>query len=140
MYITIVCVSFSTVLPNTCRTSALVTPSNYCHCNERISTYIYLLCHCVIIVFLSFFLSLRLSLSLHPSIPPQLLERPKYCRIEKIKTIGSTYMAACGLTDRDESGNQAVLTMARFAHDIQKKLDMINKHSFNDFKLKIGKI
>ncbi len=28
----------------------------------------------------------------------QLLHRPKYSRVEKIKTIGSTYMAAAGLT------------------------------------------
>ena len=69
----------------------------------------------------------------------KLLERPKYCRIEKIKTIGSTYMAASGLSDGDDSATQAVISMARFAHDIQKKLDGINKHSFNDFKLKIGR-
>jgi hypothetical protein len=69
----------------------------------------------------------------------QLLERPKFWRIEKIKTIGSTYMAASGLSERDESPNQAVITMAKFAHEMQKKLDSINKHSFNDFKLKIGK-
>ena len=70
----------------------------------------------------------------------QLLERPKYSRIEKIKTIGSTYMAASGLDGQDNSPAQAaVITMAKFAHDIQKKLESINKHSFNDFKLKIGK-
>ena len=72
------------------------------------------------------------------------MERPKYCRIEKIKTIGSTYMAACGLTDGDEKPNtalagMAVSTMAKFAHDIMKKLEQINRHSFNEFKLKIGK-
>ena len=69
----------------------------------------------------------------------QLLERPKFWRIEKIKTIGSTYMAASGLS-KDESPNQPVITMAKFARELQKKLDSINKHSFNDFKLKIGKI
>ena len=69
----------------------------------------------------------------------QLLERPKFWRIEKIKTIGSTYMAASGLSEKDESPNQAVITMAKFAHELQKKLDLINRHSFNDFKLKIGK-
>ena len=69
----------------------------------------------------------------------QLLERPKFWRIEKIKTIGSTYMAASGLSERDDSPNQAVITMAKFAHELQKKLEVINKHSFNDFKLKIGK-
>ena len=69
----------------------------------------------------------------------QLLERPKFWRIEKIKTIGSTYMAASGLSEKDDSPNQAVITMAKFAHELQKKLAVINKHSFNDFKLKIGK-
>ena len=86
------------------------------------------------------------------------MEQKKYCRIVKIKTIGSTYMAACGLTDekenadkdkkentdRDEKANtvsatMAVITMAKFAHDLMKKLEMINKHCFNEFKLQIGK-
>ena len=49
-------------------------------------------------------------------------------------------MAACGLTGGDESANQAVITMAKFAHDIMKKLEVINKHSFNEFKLKIGEM
>ena len=67
------------------------------------------------------------------------MERPKFWRIEKIKTIGSTYMAASGLSERDDSPNQVVITMAKFAHELQKKLELINKHSFNEFNLKIGK-
>ena len=52
-------------------------------------------------------------------------------------------MAACGLTDGDENANtasasKAVNTMAKFAHNIMKKLEQINKVSFNNFKLKIG--
>ena len=49
-------------------------------------------------------------------------------------------MAASGLSERDDSPNQAVITMAKFAHELQRKLEVINKYSFNDFKLKIGKI
>lgn len=77
----------------------------------------------------------------------QLLEKPKYSGVEKIKTIGSTYMAASGLTGKDgkdgfkgsaDSRDSHIVTMAKFAFEIQKKLDTINKHSFNEFKLRIG--
>lgn len=78
----------------------------------------------------------------------KLLEKPKYSKVEKIKTIGSTYMAASGLaknaTDKDgfkgppESKDSHIITMAKFAFEIQRKLDTINKHSFNEFKLRIG--
>lgn len=33
------------------------------------------------------------------SLVMQLLSKPKFCSVEKIKTIGSTYMAAAGLTN-----------------------------------------
>lgn len=69
--------------------------------------------------------------------------------MEKIKTIGSTYMAASGLTksameskdgfkSATDSRDSHIVTMARFAFEIQKKLDSLNKHSFNEFKLRIG--
>ncbi len=67
----------------------------------------------------------------------QLLEKPKYSRVEKIKTIGATYMAAAGLTGTD-SQNLHIVSMVKFAFEIKKKLDNINRHSFNDFKLRIG--
>ena len=80
----------------------------------------------------------------------QLLEKPKYSKVEKIKTIGSTYMAASGLSknspDKDgfkgatDSKDGHIVTMAKFAFEIQKKLDTINKHSFNEFKLRIGEV
>ena len=66
-------------------------------------------------------------------------KKKKFCRIEKIKIIGSTYMAASGLSERYDSPNQPVITMAKFAHELQKTLQLNNKHSFNDFKLRIGK-
>ena len=72
-----------------------------------------------------------------PLFLPQLLEKLKYSRVEKIKTIGATYMAAAGLTGVDGQ-NQHIISMARFAFEIQKKLDNINRHSFNEFQLRIG--
>ncbi|XP_069796919.1 adenylate cyclase type 4 isoform X2 [Narcine bancroftii] len=76
----------------------------------------------------------------------ELLSKPKFSGVEKIKTIGSTYMAASGLnaplcqegsqdTDRN-CGHIGV--MVEFALALMAKLDFINKHSFNDFKLRIG--
>ena len=47
-------------------------------------------------------------------------------------------MAAAGLTGAD-SQNQHIVSMAKFAFEIQKKLENINRHSFNDFQLRIGK-
>ncbi len=73
-----------------------------------------------------------------------MLEKPKFSKVEKIKTIGSTYMAVSGL-DKGSDGPKSkskyghIVTMAMFAFEIQKKMDNINKHSFNDFKLRIGK-
>lgn len=77
------------------------------------------------------------------------MEKPKYSRVEKIKTIGATYMAAsglakCAMESKDgfkgatDSKDGHIVTMAKFAFEIQKKLDTINKHSFNEFKLRIG--
>ena len=76
----------------------------------------------------------------------QLLEKPKFSKVEKIKTIGSTYMAVSGLDKGTNEGPKSaksnkyshIVTMAMFAFEIQKKIDTINKHCFNDFKLRIG--
>uniref|UniRef100_A0A8C5E8G0 Adenylate cyclase type 2 n=1 Tax=Gouania willdenowi TaxID=441366 RepID=A0A8C5E8G0_GOUWI len=76
----------------------------------------------------------------------ELLSKPKFSGVEKIKTIGSTYMAATGLnvtpglecaqeTDRQY---MHIGTMVEFAFALVGKLDLINKHSFNDFRLRIG--
>lgn len=96
--------------------------------------------------------------------------------MEKIKTIGSTYMAATGLnaSPGPEHASQVsqqhtvslpsgqllaektsnvtfsavfqehdrqymhIGTMVEFAFALVGKLDVINKHSFNDFKLRVG--
>ncbi|XP_078248691.1 adenylate cyclase type 2 isoform X2 [Pogona vitticeps] len=76
----------------------------------------------------------------------QLLSKPKFSGVEKIKTIGSTYMAATGLsaTPSQEHSQETerqymhIGTMVEFAFALGAKLDVINKHSFNDFKLRVG--
>nr|XP_006825139.1 PREDICTED: adenylate cyclase type 2-like [Saccoglossus kowalevskii] len=80
----------------------------------------------------------------------ELLSKPKYSCVEKIKTIGSTYMAAAGLHQSEENDERPLEKLAEenalyyvgvlneFAMAMMQKLDIINKHSFNDFKLRIG--
>ncbi|GCC35424.1 hypothetical protein chiPu_0013908 [Chiloscyllium punctatum] len=78
----------------------------------------------------------------------ELLSKPKFSGVEKIKTIGSTYMAATGLSAAtvQEFSQEAdrqythIGTMLEFAFALMIKLDVINKHSFNDFKLRIGMV
>ncbi|KAF7226087.1 transcript variant X3 [Nothobranchius furzeri] len=77
----------------------------------------------------------------------ELLSKPKFSGVEKIKTIGSTYMAATGLNTSSGTEYAAqehdrqymhIGTMVEFAFALVGKLDVINKHSFNDFKLRVG--
>ncbi|XP_039550315.1 adenylate cyclase type 2 isoform X2 [Pimephales promelas] len=76
----------------------------------------------------------------------ELLSKPKFSGVEKIKTIGSTYMAATGLnaspgpeyTQEHDRQYMHIGTMLEFAFALVGKLDVINKHSFNDFKLRVG--
>ncbi|XP_034088350.1 adenylate cyclase type 4-like [Gymnodraco acuticeps] len=76
----------------------------------------------------------------------ELLSKPKFCSVEKIKTIGSTYMAAAGLrhaplSDEEkkvEMSYSHVRTMVEFAIALMNKLEFINTHAFNSFKLRIG--
>ncbi|XP_036265547.1 adenylate cyclase type 2 isoform X5 [Pipistrellus kuhlii] len=75
-----------------------------------------------------------------------LLSKPKFSGVEKIKTIGSTYMAATGLSavpsqEHAQEPDRQYLhigTMVDFALALVSKLEAINKHSFNDFKLRVG--
>ncbi len=78
------------------------------------------------------------------SIHLQLLSKPKYSCVEKIKTIGSTYMAAAGLQQAEGSKNSKqslyyVGVLTDFAMALQDKLEQLNRQAFNDFKLRIGK-
>lgn len=69
----------------------------------------------------------------------QLLNHPEFGCIEKIKTISTTFMAASGLNG-EVVGNTHVVAVAKFAIALLNKLEHINEHSFNHFKLRIGKI
>uniref|UniRef100_A0A3P8UZ19 Adenylate cyclase type 2 n=1 Tax=Cynoglossus semilaevis TaxID=244447 RepID=A0A3P8UZ19_CYNSE len=77
----------------------------------------------------------------------ELLSKPKFSGVEKIKTIGSTYMAATGLnasagpeytSQEPDRQYMHIGTMLEFAFALVGKLEVINKHSFNDFKLRVG--
>uniref|UniRef100_A0A8C6SBF4 Adenylate cyclase type 2 n=1 Tax=Neogobius melanostomus TaxID=47308 RepID=A0A8C6SBF4_9GOBI len=75
----------------------------------------------------------------------ELLSKPKFSGVEKIKTIGSTYMAATGLNvtpgpecTQDDRQYMHIGTLVEFAFALIGKLDVINRHSFNDFRLRIG--
>uniref|UniRef100_A0A673GVL4 Adenylate cyclase type 2 n=1 Tax=Sinocyclocheilus rhinocerous TaxID=307959 RepID=A0A673GVL4_9TELE len=76
----------------------------------------------------------------------ELLSKPKFSGVEKIKTIGSTYMAATGLNatpgpeyiQEHDRQYMHIGTMVEFAFALVGKLDVINKHSFNDFKFRVG--
>ena len=71
----------------------------------------------------------------------QILDDEKFRTIEKIKTIGSTYMAASGInpleSERDELAH--LCDLVDFAIEMKNKLEDINIHSFNTFQLRIGK-
>ncbi|XP_038044387.1 adenylate cyclase type 5-like [Patiria miniata] len=64
----------------------------------------------------------------------------KFSQIEKIKTIGSTYMAASGLTEEtfDREGNTHVVALADLAFHLLAQLRYVNEHSFNSFKMRVG--
>lgn len=71
----------------------------------------------------------------------ELLSDPRFQCIEKIKTIGDTYMAAAGIKPESQEKLATlnhIVTMADFAMAMKKKLTDINLHSFNDFKMKVG--
>eukprot|EP00111_Clytia_hemisphaerica_P021010 TCONS_00061961-protein len=70
-----------------------------------------------------------------------ILQDPKFKTIEKIKTIGETYMAASGLNlqSAEELQNcDHVEELAAFAMKMDDTLDEMNKNAFNNFKLKSG--
>ncbi|XP_055950408.1 adenylate cyclase type 2-like isoform X2 [Argiope bruennichi] len=65
--------------------------------------------------------------------------------VEKIKTIGSTYMAACGLQAQDRGSLQAeenpienVVTLVKFAVSMMERLSELNKDAMQDFQLRVG--
>uniref|UniRef100_A0A8C3UQQ1 adenylate cyclase n=1 Tax=Catharus ustulatus TaxID=91951 RepID=A0A8C3UQQ1_CATUS len=64
----------------------------------------------------------------------------KYRQLEKIKTIGSTYMAASGLNAAtyDREGRSHIAALADYAMHLMEQMKYINEHSFNNFQMKIG--
>ena len=59
--------------------------------------------------------------------------------MEKIKTTGSTYMAASGLTEETTfTDNRHICAVADFAFAARDQLQYVNEHSWNNFKLRIG--
>ncbi|XP_058450960.1 adenylate cyclase type 6 isoform X2 [Malaya genurostris] len=70
----------------------------------------------------------------------ELLAQDRFRQVEKIKTTGSTYMAASGLTltgaDTAESGH--VTAMLDYALELFQKITDVNEHSFNNFRMRIG--
>jgi hypothetical protein len=67
------------------------------------------------------------------------LEERKFKCIEKIKTIGYTYMAASGLTPETSFNDMShVVALTEYAFSIQEQLRSVNEHSFNNFKMRIG--
>ncbi|XP_032579542.1 adenylate cyclase type 3 isoform X2 [Drosophila sechellia] len=75
-----------------------------------------------------------------------LLELPQFQDIIKIKTIGSTYMAASGINLHRTLRNDAPITerwshlaiLVEFAMELKHALQSINEQSFNHFVLKMG--
>ncbi|ETE62994.1 Adenylate cyclase type 1 [Ophiophagus hannah] len=73
----------------------------------------------------------------------ELMDKEYYKDIEKIKTIGSTYMAAVGLVPTTDSKTKKSIyfhlsTLADFAIEMFDVLDEINYQSYNDFVLRVG--
>uniref|UniRef100_A0A1I7T3K7 adenylate cyclase n=1 Tax=Caenorhabditis tropicalis TaxID=1561998 RepID=A0A1I7T3K7_9PELO len=93
----------------------------------------------------------------------KLLSKPKFSSVEKIKTVGSTYMAAAGLNETEtdygyddvyfekqnpgkfnnnlRQGNMAFRNanlMIEFALAMSQILDALNRDSFQNFELRIG--
>nr|XP_019587172.1 PREDICTED: adenylate cyclase type 1 isoform X1 [Rhinolophus sinicus] len=73
----------------------------------------------------------------------ELMEKDFYKDLEKIKTIGSTYMAAVGLAPTTgatakKSVSSHLSALADFAIEMFDVLDEINYQSYNDFVLRVG--
>ncbi|XP_058823589.1 adenylyl cyclase 78C [Topomyia yanbarensis] len=72
-----------------------------------------------------------------------LLEESRFATVEKIKTVGATYMAASNLcsgnkTKVDEKDEEAVCDLVEFALAMRQKLQEVNKDAFNTFQLRVG--
>lgn len=79
----------------------------------------------------------------------KLLLKPKFSCVEKIKTIGSTYMAAAGLQpghdiqehqleELKRREDHSVVALVELSLALNAVLAQINRESFQRFKLRIG--
>ncbi|XP_005398061.1 PREDICTED: adenylate cyclase type 8 isoform X3 [Chinchilla lanigera] len=71
----------------------------------------------------------------------ELLGEDRFQDIEKIKTIGSTYMAVSGLSPEKQQCEDKwghLCALADFSLALAESIQEINKHSFNNFELRIG--
>ncbi|CAH4037328.1 unnamed protein product [Pieris brassicae] len=73
----------------------------------------------------------------------ELLGEERFSAIDKIKTVGSTYMAAVGLIpDKkmadDPSTKKHLATLVEFVFAMRDKLKDINDNSYNNFMLRVG--
>ncbi|CAL8367505.1 unnamed protein product [Lota lota] len=70
----------------------------------------------------------------------EIISEERFRQLEKIKTIGSTYMAASGLNDStyDKEGRSHILALADYSMRLREQMKYINEHSFNNFQMKIG--
>ncbi|CAG9818508.1 unnamed protein product [Phaedon cochleariae] len=76
----------------------------------------------------------------------KLLLKPKFSCIEKIKTIGSTYMLASGLRPGKEDDSKEasrkeehiITALLDFAVLLKASLEQINRDAFQRFKLRVG--
>lgn len=71
----------------------------------------------------------------------ELLDEDRFSSIEKIKTVSATatYMAASGLNPTPkEDDTEHLSALIDFALCMKQKLEDVNKHSFNNFGLRVG--
>ncbi len=73
----------------------------------------------------------------------ELLDRPEFCQVEKIKTIGATYMAASGLNPERrrlaQHPYEHLYQLIEFALAIQEALALFNQDLLNfDFVCELG--
>ncbi|NP_001191535.1 adenylate cyclase [Aplysia californica] len=74
----------------------------------------------------------------------ELLDIPYFYGVEKIKTIGSCYMAATGLKPthlvkgREDSITFYLTMLVDFVMSMKEKLKNINENSYNNFELRVG--
>ncbi|XP_050418343.2 adenylate cyclase type 5 isoform X2 [Patella vulgata] len=69
----------------------------------------------------------------------EILEQERFRCVEKIKTIGETYMAGSGLTPQtNHSDMRHVVAVVDYAFALKAQLKHVNEHSFNHFKMRVG--